>query len=449
MEKLKRINKRYQKFKLGISPQQNLLYGFLSYVFIGTLLLALPIFQKAPIAFLDSLFMATSAVSTTGLVTVPLAESYNLGGQLILLSLFQLGGIGYLTFTTFVILSTTRKITHWHQKILKTEFAVPKTITIGIFLKSVILFTVIMEFLGTVLLTVVFTQEGQPFWTALYNGFFHSVSAFCTAGFSLFGDGFMSYTANGWVNVIISLLAISGSLGFIVITDFYLLLRYKAHKLSFTTKIILFGFLFLLASGTILVFALEPSINQLEGKERFLAAFFQTMSAMTTVGFNSVDFGDFSQAILLVIIFLMYVGASPSGTAGGIKITTLTALIAILKSRIQGNQQVTFLGKAIPQERLSIATSSFIFYSSILVLGCFVITLTNHHKFENLFFEVASALGTVGLSTGITSQLDVLGKLTLIVLMFIGRLGVLTFGFALWHRNNKLFEPCEEEDIAL
>ena len=202
-------------------------------------------------------------------------------------------------------------------------------------------------------------------------------------------------------------------------------------------------------SGTGLLYTLEPTINQLIGKERFLAAFFQTMSAMTTVGFNSVDFGVFSQAVLLVIIFLMYVGASPSGTAGGIKITTLTALIAILKSRIQGNQQVTFLGKAIPQERLSIATSSFIFYSSILVLGCFIITLTNHYKFENLFFEVASALGTVGLSTGITGQLDILGKLTLIVLMFIGRLGVLTFGLALWHRNNKNFKHCKEEDIAL
>jgi trk system potassium uptake protein TrkH len=277
------------------------------------------------------------------------------------MALFQLGGIGYLTFTTFMILSTTRKLTHWHQSILKTEFTLPKTIKIKDFLKSVVVFTLLMECIGAILFFIAFTKEGMPYGEAIWSSIFHSISSFCTAGFSLFNTGFTGFSDNILVNTTISILAIAGSLGFIVVTDFVLLFRKKKHGLSFTTKVVSYGFLLLLSFGFIFFYIYEPSIANLNGKERVLTAFFQSMSAMTTVGFNTVNFGSFLLPMTLVTIFLMYIGASPSGTAGGMKITTLTAVIAIMKSRLQNKKQVTFLGKRIPYERLYIATSSFIF----------------------------------------------------------------------------------------
>lgn len=449
MSLIRTIQGKYLRFKLGLTPQQNLFYGFLSYVIIGTLLLCLPFLQKTPVSFLDNLFISTSAVSTTGLVTVSVFDSYNLVGQFVVLALFQLGGIGYLTFTTFMILSTTRKLTHWHQNILKTEFTLPKSIKIKDFLKSVIIFTLIMEILGAVLFYIGFTKDGMSLTEAIWPSIFHSVSAFCTAGFSLFNSGFTNYSDNLLINTTIAILAIAGSLGFIVVTDFVLLLKKKKHNLSFTTKIVFYGFLLLLTFGFIFFYFYEPAISNLLGKERVLAAFFQSMSAMTTVGFNTVDFGAFLLPMLLVTIFLMYVGASPSGTAGGMKITTLTAVLAVIKSRLQNKRQITFLGKAIPYERLYIATSSFIFYTSIIALGTFILTFTEDFKFENILFEVSSALGTVGLSTGITSSLSVAGKLLIIVLMFIGRLGVLTFGLAIWAKYQQDDGTFLTDDLAV
>ena len=444
-----KLAKRYTLLKKGWSPQQNLFYGFLTYIFVGCVLLCLPWFQKESAPILDHLFIATSAVSTTGLVTISVFDTYNFFGQFVVLILIQLGGIGYLSFTTFMLLSTTRKMTYWHKKILSTEFTLPVTLKIKDFIKSVILFTVIMELLGAILFFIAFKQEGMPTLEAVWSSIFHSISTFCTAGFSLFNSSFMDYVDNHFINFIISMLAICGSLGFIVITDFGLMIRNKNHKISFTTKIILYGFLILLTFGTAFFYFLEPSIGQATDS-RFLAAFFQSMTAMTTVGFNTVDFGLFTQAMLLVTIFLMYIGASPSGTAGGVKITTLTAVFAIMKSRLQGFKQVTFLGRSIPSERLYIATSAFIFYSGIILLGTFLITLTHDFSFEDIFFEVASALGTVGLSTGITGDLSVFGKSVVIVLMFIGRLGVLTFGLAIWSKNSAAEErKVLKEDIAV
>lgn len=431
------LAKKYVLLKKGWSPQQNLFYGFFTYIILGFILLSLPWFQKESATLLDHLFIATSAVSTTGLVTVSIFDTYNFFGQFIIMTLIQLGGIGYLTFTTFMLLSTTRRITLWHKKILSAEFTLPKTIRIRDFIKSVILFTLIMEFIGAILFFIAFKGKGMPVWDAIWSSIFHSVSTFCTAGFSLFNNSFIDYADDHFITFIISMLAICGSMGFIVITDFGLWVKQKSHKLSFTTKIILWGFLILLTFGTIFFYFFEPSIVALSGSSRFLTSFFQTMTAMTTVGFNTLDFGLFSQAMMLVCIFLMYIGASPSGTAGGIKITTLTAVFAILKSQLKGRKNITFLGRIIPYERLYVATSAFIFYTIIILIGTFLITITNDFKFENILFEVASALGTVGISTGITGDINVFGKLVIIMLMFIGRLGVLTFGLAIWSKTNQ------------
>lgn len=445
-----KLKLRYIALKRGWTPQQNLFYGFLTYVGVGTILLCLPWLQKTSAPILDHLFTATSAVSTTGLVTMSIFDSYNVGGQFVIMTLFQLGGIGYLTFTTFMLLSTTHKITPWHKSILNTEFTLPVTIKIKDFLKSVILYTVIMEVLGAILFFIAFKTDGMDTGEAIWSSIFHSISAFCTAGFSLFNSGFTDYVDNGLINFTISMLAICGSLGFIVITDVGLWIKNRAHSLSFTTKIVTMGSLILLVFGYLFFYFLEPSISNLSGSARVSAAFFQSMTAMTTVGFNTVDFGSFVLPMLLVTIFLMYIGASPSGTAGGMKITTLTAVFAIMKSRLKGSKNITFLGRRIPYERLYVATSSFIFYTTLIFVGTFILTFSESFDFENILFEVASALGTVGVSTGITGDLSSIGKIVIIILMFIGRLGVLTFGLAIWSKRiTQDDRKILKEDIAV
>ena len=435
---LQTVNHQIKNFKnvLGkFSPRQNLLYGFIAYIILGSLLLSLPIFHKQSASILDHIFTSTSAASTTGLITISVFDTYTFWGQFIIMLLFQVGGIGYLTFTTFVILSTTNNITNWHKKIISTEFSVPKNIRIKDFLKSVIAFTLTMEGVGALFLYFAFKNNGMATLEAIWSAIFHSISAFCTAGFSLYNNSFADFSSNGFVNIIISILSIAGALGFIVITDLGLRIKHRDHKLSFTSRIILIGFALLLTVGTTFIYFFEPVVANLTGSTRFLAAFFQSMTAMTTVGFNTVNVGSFSSAIILVCIFLMYVGASPSGTAGGIKITTLFTAFAVLRSRLKGQKTVTFFNNKIPEKRISIATSAFIFYTTLIALGTFAITLTNDFNFKSIFFEVASALGTVGLTMGITQDLNTFGKLIIILLMFIGRLGVVTFGLAVWAKS--------------
>ncbi|WP_299456130.1 TrkH family potassium uptake protein [uncultured Microscilla sp.] len=425
----------------------NLVWGFFLYTVIGFLLLSIPIFHKTSVSFLDTLFISTSAISTTGLVTVSVYDSYNFFGQLIVMVLFQIGGIGYMTLTTYYLLFTTQKIGHWHKKIVGAEFTLPKTIKIQDFIKSVIVFTLIMEVIGAIGFFIAFKQTGMETLKAVWFSIFHSVSAFCTAGFGLFNNSFESYSSNALINTIISVLAIAGSLGFIVITDLWYRITGKSKSVSFTTKIITYGFVILLFLGTTLVYFTEPSVRTSDS--RLVESFFQAMTAMTTVGFNTISTGNLSLPILLFVTFLMYIGASPSGTAGGMKITTLTAMISILKSRLFGQKRISFLNRTIPFERLYVATSTFMMYTIIIFLFTFLLTFTESFEFQRILFEVASALGTVGLSTGITGDLSNMGKVLTIMLMFIGRVGVLTFGFALLERKSENKEESIEDDLAV
>ena len=425
----------------------NLVWGFFLYTIVGFLLLSLPIFHRDSVGILDNLFISTSAISTTGLVTVSVYDSYNIFGQIIIMGLFQIGGIGYMTLTTYYLLFTTKKITHWHNKVIGAEFTLPKTIMIKDFVKSVIVFTIIMEILGAISFYIGFTQSGMETGKAVWFSIFHSVSAFCTAGFGLFNDSFESYSDDILVNSTISILAIAGSLGFIVITDLWYRIKKKSNEISFTSKIIVYGFLLLLTFGTLLIYFSQSTV--LGTEISIMQSFFQTMTAMTTVGFNTIPTSGLGLPILLFVTFLMYLGASPSGTAGGLKITTLTAMVSVLKSRLFGQKKITFLGRVIPFERLYVATSTFILYTSIIFLFCFFMAFTEDFEFEKILFELASALGTVGLSTGITGDLSNIGKLLIVVLMFIGRVGVLTFGFALLERKQNDDMLIIEDDLAV
>ncbi|MFA7237617.1 MAG: potassium transporter TrkG [Phycisphaeraceae bacterium] len=429
-----------------LRPAQKLILGFASYVVTGVLLLSLPVSQKLHVSVIDNLFNVTSAISTTGLTTVSVADSYSFPGQLILLLLFQFGGIGYMTVSSFIILARGNPLSASRLDILQAEFALPRDFNIRSFVRNVVLFTLVIESLGILLLYGEFRQAGvhQPLWSAT----FHCVSAFATAGFGLHNNSLCDFAHNPVVCATIGTLCYLGSIGFIVIQDAWHAIRYRRYHITFTSKVILVttAAIFLIATP---IFALtDPSLLALPLGTRWLAAAFQVMTASTTAGFNTVPIEALAPATLTLTIVIMVIGASPSGTGGGIKTTSFSSLMAILLSITRGRQHITFLGHEIPLARLLSAVASITLYLSCLTVGLFLLCLFEPKPYIDLAFEATSALGTVGLSMGITSALTLAGKLILTSLMFIGRVGPLTIGLALLEQKTVQRVP-HSADLAV
>ena len=413
-----------------LHPSKLVFLGYLSYIIIGWGVLCLPLAQKGPgSGSLDNLFVATSAVSTTGLSPISLSDCYTFFGQFVVMVLIQLGGIGYMTLGSFLVLARKQELSSVKTSIGQTVFSLPASFRLSKFIKSVIWFTAVIELVGAAALYLIFRQAGTP--SPLWSAIFHSVSAFCTAGFGLYNDSFVSFAGNFWLNVTIAALSYLGAIGFIVCVDFWLMFTGKKTQATFTTKIILWATMWLAATGTLLLFISEPTIQGQPPEGRLLAAFFQCMSAMTTVGFNTINIAALSKASLLLTVVLMVIGSSPSGTGGGVKVTTITAMLGVMQSAIRGDRNVRLWGREIPFERVTMAFAGLGFYLTALIVGAYFLELSESTPFEMNLFEAASALGTVGLSMGITSALSVMGKLIIILLMFCGRVGPLTFGRAI------------------
>lgn len=410
------------------NPSKILLLGYLSYVLIGWVMLCLPFSQVDSVNALDNLFIATSAVSTTGLVTVDPGTSYSFLGELVILILIQLGGIGYMTFGSFIILSTRQKMSGFRAEMCKKTFALPHDFSIARFIKLVVAFTLIIELLGAVALYAIF--EYNDVEASIWQAIFHSISAFCTAGFSLNSNSFEDYADNTYLNIIIAALSYLGAIGFIVVADVWQTLTGRQRYLHFASKVIVQITLWFSAIGIFLFYMMEPGIQELPQWERLLASFFQVMTTTTTVGFNTYPIGALSAAVIMILYFLMIFGASPSGTGGGLKSTTLAALWGLMRSTLKGRDQIRFMKRPISNERLQMATAAFTFYMGVLFVAMLFLLSTETATFERVLFEAISALGTVGLSMGITGDLSNLGKLVIILLMFMGRVGILTFGIA-------------------
>jgi trk system potassium uptake protein TrkH len=399
-----------------------------------------------PVASLDNLFIVTSAVSTTGLVTVDPGQSYSFIGQLVILVLIQLGGIGYMTFGSFIILSTRHKMSSLRSEVSRKAFALPGDFRIARFIRLVITFTLITELIGAILLYAIFSYNNED--NAIWLAIFHSISAFCTAGFSLFSNSFESYADNVYLNLVIATLSYLGAIGFIVMVDVWHLLTGKSRYLHFASKVILEITFWFSLVGTILFFVMEPSIQALPNWERLLASFFQVMTAGTTVGFNTIPIGALSASIIMFLYMLMIFGASPSGTGGGLKSTTLAALIGLMRSVLKGRDKIRYQKREISADRLQLATAAFTFYMGVLFLAMILLLSTEEAALEIILFEAISALGTVGLSMGLTGDLTNLGKLIIIVLMFMGRVGILTFGIAV-STHDETREEEKDNDLVL
>ncbi len=437
------------KIRLQDSKPMNLvIYGYVSYIVLGAIVLLLPFSQANPVSILDNLFVSTSAVSTTGLSPIDIDDDYTHIGQMVLLVLIQFGGIGYMTFSSFVILTSKKEMTDGRKHISRTVFSIPENFIIERFVTSVIVFTILIEAAGAVGLYFVFSSHGveYPLWSAI----FHSVSAFCTAGFSIYGSNLTEFRGDFWLNFIISCLSFAGAIGFIVFVDLWRRIRGKQERLSLTSMIIIRTTFWLVILGTIMIFITETSLYDLPVWERIMASFFQVMTSLTTVGFNTIEIGALARSVLLLTAIFMIIGASPAGTGGGLKTTTFTTVIGLTRSVIKGKRTVTFWKATIPADRVKTAVATLGLYITSLALGVYLLMMTEAARvgIMDIFFEAASALGTVGLSVGLTSNLSVMGKLIIILLMFIGRVGPLTFGVAIFVKNKLIFDN-KRTDLAI
>ncbi|WP_161604518.1 TrkH family potassium uptake protein [Roseiconus nitratireducens] len=416
----------------SLHPLKLLLVGYAFYITVGWIVLSLPVcHQNERISALDNLFTATSAVSTTGLATVGTPDSYSFWGEATILVMIQLGGIGYMTLGSFILLARKRELPSTNKEIAKLTFAMPEGFSVRGLLLNVVLFTAVIEICGAVCLFFAFRAASieDPLWQAI----FHAVSAFCTAGFSLFPNGLEQFASNFWVNAIIAILSLSGAIGFLVFSDFFWSFTGFRQRRTLTTKIILHATFWTLVVAWALLFLMEPSYRELPSEERLLVSGFQAMTALTTVGFNTTPIGEFSAAPTFLLLAIMIIGASPSGTGGGLKSTSVSAAFATVYSTLRGRDKITFWGVEVPQHRLLLAFASIVFYVVIFFVGATILLLLQSGSmFEDVVLEAASALGTVGLSRGLTGDLEPLSKVVVIALMFIGRVGPITFGLALF-----------------
>lgn len=421
---------------ISTQPHRQLLIGYLWYILLGVGCLSLPFCLHGNVKFIDNLFTSVSAVSTTGLATVDVSSAYTFWGQLAVLILIQMGGIGYMTMSSYVMLLLTKHFTEIKTGVLNAEFATPGGLQMKSLVKSIINFTFFFEIMGAIALYVFFVRRGvdQPVWSAI----FHSVSAFCTAGFSTFPDNLVRFSTDWGVNIVIMILSYAGAMGFIVMTDIWKKFTLRGYKITFTTKNICLVTIILTLWGTVQLFFMEPSLKLYSIPDRFLISLFQTVSSLSTVGYNTVNLGLFIPITLLTLTSVMYFGASPSGTGGGLKSTTITATIAYVKCKLGEKRNIYINGHKLPTFRVDNALTTFVLYTAILFFGSYILTAVEpSDDYVQYLFESASALGTVGLSTGITPTLTSAGKMILIILMYIGRVGVLTIGFSMMNRMEK------------
>jgi len=414
---------------------------------IGTLLLMLPLSTSdgswnSPIV---ALFTATSAVCVTGLAVVDTGSDFSFFGQLCIFLLFQLGGLGYMTTTTFLLLLIGRRFDLRHKYALQESFD-RRNQSSNQLIRSIIATTFVFEIAGTLVLMPIFAADYGPqrgFWLAI----FHSVSAWNNAGFSLFSDSLTQYQTSLPLNLAISALIIFGGIGYRVILEMYMWLRDRIARktvkavFSLNFKVVTSTTLLLLGVGTLAFFLTglrdTGSMAAMGMGDRWLAAWFQSVTSRTA-GFNTIDIGSMTTAALFITIFLMFIGGSPSGTSGGIKTTTLRILTSCTKAILQGQERVLMYQREVPTSLILKAVSVLIGSVATVIAATILISLTDAHllidaqlDFLDILFEVVSAFATVGLSTGITASVSATAKLILIVTMYIGRVGILLFMAAL------------------
>lgn len=425
-----------------IQPVRSIVFSFLALIGGGTLLLKLPWSTPAgqPISWIDSLFTAASAVCVTGLTVRDTGGGFTVAGQIVILTLIQLGGLGIMTFWLLLASGIRGRLSLTGRQVLEQTLAdAGARGEVRPVLRLVFLFAAVTELIGFGLLTVAFRRSmewGEAAWMAL----FHTISAFCNAGFSLWSDSLMRFRGAWDVNLVMMALIVLGGLGFLTVHELKRC-RGRFRPLSLHVKLVLVVTGCLIVGGCALLLVAETgtATAELERGERVLASLFQSVTARTA-GFNTLDIARLTPTALFVLILLMYVGGSPGSTAGGVKTTTVGVLALASWSRLRGRRHVNAFGRTIGsltvRNTLTVAMTGVV----VTLFGLLVLLLiegpvgridVDHASFIGYLFETVSALNTVGLSTGVTPTLSPAARLWVTLLMFVGRLGPLTFAAAL------------------
>ncbi|GEM49263.1 TrkH family potassium uptake protein [Deinococcus cellulosilyticus] len=432
-----------------LNPFQMIALTFLFGLVIGTVLLSMP-FSAAPgkeVTFLQALFTATSALCITGLAVLDTASTFSVWGELVIMVLIQIGGLGILTFGTAFAVFAGRRMGVQERLNLATQLGGVNAGEVKHILVQIFRFVMVIELAGTLLLYIHFLPLEGPVG-GLYYAAFHAVSAFNNAGFALYPDSLMRFVDDKYVNLVISALVILGSMGFLVMASLLLhLQKPRQHRLDLNAWISIWTSVFLLLLGFFTITALEwnnpATLGKLHWSDRIMAGFFHSV-APRSIGFNTVDYGLMHHGTLLITIMLMFVGANPGSTGGGIKTTTFFVLITSVWSMLRGRGEMVAFKRRIEQDIVMRAGVVAVMSLSIIVFALFLLTITEQENMAQgkltllqIIFETFSAFCTVGLSMNATGQFSDAGKIILAFLMYVGRIGPLTFAIALSTRSTK------------
>jgi len=437
-------------------PPRLLALGFIAIIFIGAGLLTLPFahVSDSPPQFIDALFTATSATCVTGLVVVDTGTYWTTAGQWIILAMIQIGGLGFMTMATLFALFLKRKITLRERLILQEALNQSSIEGIVRLVRKVVFYSLTIEAAGACLFAIRFMYDMPP-GEAVYKGIFHAVSFFNNAGFDIMGDyrSLVEYVGDPLVNIVSMCLIVMGGLGFVVLADLADLVdkRRRLRRLSLHSKVVLSMTGLLIVIGAIVILAFEynngNTMGGLSFGDKVLSAFMQSVSPRTA-GVNSLDIAGLRQATQFVIIILMFIGASPGSTGGGVKTTTFTALLGAVITMIRGKEDVVLFRYRLARERVYKALTITLFAFVVVITATMILSTTEDHAFLMILFETTSAFGTVGLSMGLTAKLTVTGKIVIMLLMFIGRVGLLTLTFAIGPKQGRpLYRQAEGKII--
>lgn len=429
--------------KLKLAPAQIVILSFSGIIFLGTVLLALPIssVESKSISLVDAFFTATSATCVTGLSTLSLADSFSFIGQIIVLILIQIGGLGFMTLSSSMTILLGKALAVKNQVMMQDLLDISSFEDLVAMIMDIIKYTLVIELWGGIFLTIGFSLEGYDFGQALYYGFFHSISAFCNAGFSLFNNSLENFATSPIINITTSTLIILGGFGFIVLKELESVIfkKRKIVNLSIHSKIVLVTNFVLISLVGIYLFFGEflHALSDYTWWEQLQIAFFQSVTTRTA-GFNTIPLNNLHQHSLYLISLIMFIGASPGSTGGGIKTTTFAILFQSVKATLRGKDRVEFFDRTVPNSVVVRATAIIVI--SLIIVSFFILLMMRietEHGFLSIFFEVVSAFATVGLSLGITPYLSAAGKLAIVLLMFIGRVGPLTMALAIGQKRQE------------
>ncbi len=417
-----------------------IMLGFFLGAMLGSLLLYLPVSlrQGVRIDYIDSLFVAVSSMCVTGLSTVNIGATFSGFGQVVLLLLIQMGGLGIVTFTTLVFVTFQKKITLADRMLMQSAYNLDTLSGLVKMTLRIVRATIALELIGAILYAIVFVPQYGP--VGIWYAVFHAVSAFCNAGIDLLGgNSLCAYRDNVWINLTTMFLIIAGGLGFPVYWELARRLQVRRKKkmgesrMSFQARLVITVTIVLLVAGTVFTMILEynnpATLGNLSLPQKLMASMFQSVT-LRTAGFATIDQSGFTSASCLLYLILMFIGGSPAGTAGGVKTVTVTLLLASVLANIRGEKEVSIMHRKITDTIIRRCVAIIIFSLTVLFILTGVLLAIEPYDFLDTLYEMTSAIATVGLSRGMTATLGTAGKLIVALAMYLGRIGPITLALA-------------------